>query len=441
LTARYFKRCAFTLPAMPYELFLAFRYFSLRRRRARSRATALAAIVGTACGVAALIIALALANGFRDEMRDKILRGTAHITLLRRDGQAMTEWRVVAARARRVEGVTDAFGTTYDGVLLSSATNSAYAVLRGADFNSLRAVQELRRVLVAGAVEPLINDARQTEASNISPSSARADEELPNALIGAELAARANLQIGDVAEIIYADPQLSLARNAPLTGRVRVCGIFRYGLYEYDATWIYLSLANASKLAGAPVASASAISLETTDIYDAARIATRVREAVGRDYAVVDWQEANRPLFAALALERQMILVVIALIIFISALNVTTTLVLVVVERRADIAILRAMGARSASIMLIFIFEGACIGIIGALFGAALGLAACGIGERYHLVSLPPDVYSLSNIPFHARARDVAISLLVAFILSLLATIYPARKASQLRPAEALRDA
>jgi len=426
---------------LPYELFLAFRYFYSRRRRASARVTALAAIVGIACGVAALIVALALANGFQDEMRDKILRGTAHITLMRRDGQALTEWRAVIAQVRHVEGVRDAAGTSYDGALISGAGGSAYSVLRGLDLDSPRVIQEVRRTIVAGAIEPLLDDAKRDATSREVRNEARDEAPLPNAVIGAELAARTKLHVNDVAEVISADMELSLENVKPRVARVRVCGIFRSGLYEYDSTWIYVSLAAAAKLAGTPPSSASVISVEAQDIYDVARIAARVREAVGKDYTTIDWQEANRPLFAALALERRMSLIVIALIIFIAVLNITTTLVLVVVERRSDIAIINAMGARAKSIMLIFMIEGACIGLIGAITGAMLGLALCAVGEKYHLVSLPGDVYSLTNIPFHINVKDVALAMIVAFVLSLLATVYPARQASRVRPAEALRDA
>ncbi len=439
---------------MPYELFLALRYFYSRRRAVSARVTALAAILGIACGVAALVVALALANGFRDEMRDKILRGTAHISVMRRDGQPMMEWRALVARLRRIEEVRDVAGTTYDGALLSGAGGSAYSVLRGFDVDSPRVVQELRRAIISGAIEPLLDDALHGETSNTSNATRNATEAdtgdeaflpdeapLPNAVIGAELASRANLHVNDVAQIISADTKLSIENLKPRAARVRVCAIFRSGLYEYDATWIYVSLPAARALANAPVSSASIISVETKDIYDVAKISARVREVAGADYTMIDWQEANRPLFAALALERRMSLIVIALIIFIAALNITTTLVLVVVERRSDIAIISAMGARARSITLIFMIEGACIGLIGAVTGAALGVAACVVGEKYHLVSLPGDVYSLTNIPFHIGAKDVALAMLVAFLLSLLATIYPARQASRVRPAEALRDA
>ncbi|HEY0385702.1 MAG TPA: FtsX-like permease family protein, partial [Pyrinomonadaceae bacterium] len=222
--------------------------------------------------------------------------------------------------------------------------------------------------------------------------------------------------------------------------RVRVAGIFRSGLYEYDAAWVYLSLSTAANFSGQPIAAASVISIEVADIYAVGETSARVRSTVGDAFTTLDWQQANRQLFTALALERRIGLIILALIIFIAALNITTTLVLVVVERRSDIAILSAMGARARSIMFVFIIEGACVGIIGALSGVVFGLAACIIGDRYQMVSLPPEVYSLASVPFHTRARDVLAAALVAIILSLLATIYPARAAARVRPAEALRD-
>lgn len=443
---------------MPYELFLALRYLYSRRRRPLARVTALFAIAGVAFGVASFIVALALSNGFRDEMRDKILNSTAHITLMRSDGQPFTDYRALTARLREVEGVTSASATFYDGALLSGTNSSAYAVLRGVDSESESAVQQLRRSLTQGTVEPLLNDASppadsKREESGERPgtdaplepdtksySSTPSEAALPNMIIGAELAARTGLRVGDVGQIISGEATLTPLGLAPRYRRVRVAGIFRSGLYEYDATWVYVSLSIASQFSGEQRPSASAISLEIADIYDAGKIAARVRERAGGDFTTLDWQEANRPLFAALALERRVGLVVIAIIILLAALNITTTLVLVVAERRADISILSAMGAPGRSIMLLFILEGAMIGAIGAGFGIALGLVASLIGDRYRLVSLPADVYSISSVPFHTRMQDVALAALVAFLLSLLATIYPALAAARLRPAEALRD-
>lgn len=450
---------------MPYELFLALRYLRERRPRRLARATALAALLGIAFGVAALIVALALSNGFRDEMRDKILKGTAHITLMRRDSQPIPDWRTLVKQVRETEGITEASATTYDGALLSGTTGSSFAIIRGLDRDSsARTINEVRRNLVAGSIEPLLGEPspfETKESVSPTPDKEQAKDErdaslddspitsfdeipseaaMPNAVIGAELAAHTNLQVGDTATIVSGEATLTPLGLAPRFRRVRIVGLFQSGLYEYDATWVYVSLDMAASFAGADAPSASVISIEVADIYAVEQVSTRLQEQLGSEYTTVTWQEANRPLFAALALERRMGLFIIALIILVATLSITTTLVLLVVERRADIAILGAMGARARSIMLIFVIEGAIIGLVGIIIGIALGLVACFVGDYYKLVSLPADIYSISSVPFHTRAVDVALAALVAFILSLLATIYPARTAARLHPSEALRD-
>jgi len=451
---------------MPYELFLALRYLRSKRRgrRASARVTALAGVAGIACGVGSLIFALALSNGFQDEMRDKILGGTAHITLTRAGGDLIEDPDAVIARLQSVEGVVDAAPTSYTGALLSSAGGESYTILRGVEKTYARSLADLRRTLIEGALEPLFEEARtderddstlrrypkaempgETEADTGALFDALIDEQDASPMpvvIGAELAARTGLRrVGDEGWLItgqkFSEPPYFVTR----TIRVRVAGIFRSGLYEYDSTWVYMALRNVNGQAGATTKprSAPVISIETADIYRTAETAERVRQSLGANFKTVDWQEANAPLFAALQLERRTVALIIALIMFVAALNITTTLALVVVERRADIAILGAMGARARSIMLVFICEGAIIGAGGALIGVALGLFACFLGDRYKLVSLPADVYSLSAIPFHPRARDAILAALAAFVVSLLATIYPARAAARLKPAEALR--
>jgi lipoprotein-releasing system permease protein len=265
-------------------------------------------------------------------------------------------------------------------------------------------------------------------------------DEPPAVLVGSELANRTGVQVGDVVELIPASSAAaSRPGDVPFRRFVRVAGIFSSGLFEYDSTWIYLSLDVASRFAGADHA-ATVVSVQLADLYSTGDTAVRIKNALGDSYRTIDWQEANRPLFTALALERRMGLFIIALIILVAAFNITTTLILVVVERGRDIGILRAMGVSSKSIMGIFMLEGAIIGAIGGVFGVVLGTVICVLGNRYRLVSLPADVYSISNIPFHSQLRDVALAALVAFLLSLIATIYPARAAARVRPVEMLRD-
>jgi lipoprotein-releasing system permease protein len=261
--------------------------------------------------------------------------------------------------------------------------------------------------------------------------------DLPPVLLGAELATRTGLKVGDVAEVISAHSGLSSANGRKR--RVYVTGIFRSGLFEYDSTWIYLPLDTAAAISGDAHA-ASVVSVQVKNIYEVKSVAAEVRQLLGTSYTAVDWQEANRPLFSALALERRIGIIIIALIILIAALNITTTLILIVMERRRDIAILNAMGATARSIMSVFVIEGAIVGVIGALTGVALGAIAIVLINRYQLISLPADVYSISNVPLSLHIRDFALAALVALVLSIVATIYPARAAARVRPAEMLRE-
>ncbi len=385
--------------------------------------TSLVALLGIGIGVSTLIVALALATGFRDEMREKILRGTAHVNVMRADGRPISDYRNLSARIKTIPGVAGTAATSYDGAMLVGSRGVAYAVLRGLDRDSEQALNEVKDSVIEGSVAAIVEGKA---------------EDLPSVLIGSELAARTGVRVGKIAEIISANTNSGPVN--PVKRNVRVAGILRSGLFEYDSTWIYLPLDVASEFSGAPQ-SASVISLQLEDIYDARRVAANIRASLGNSYTTEDWEEANRPLFNALALERRMGLFIIALIILIATLNITTTLILVVVERRRDIGILSAIGADSKSIRAIFMIEGAIIGALGALLGVFLGIVACLVGNRYQLVSLPADVYSITNVPFHPQAGDVLLAALVAFLLSWTATIYPARAAARVRPAEMLRDA
>ena len=401
---------------MPYEVFLALRYLRSRRKRKLARATSVAAVLGICLGVAALIIAFALSNGFRDEMKEKILQGTAHLSVLRADGRPIENHSELARRLREAEGVVSASATTYDGALTRGSKASGYAVLRGVESEGGQSAQA-RQWLTEGSFGPLFET---------SPG------EIPSAVVGADLATRLGVAVGDVFEVVPAN-------DAARQRRLRVAGIFRSGLFEYDSTWIYVAFETAAALAGNNHV-ASVMSVQVSDADNVKQVAASVAKIVGHDYTLVDWQQANQPLFSALALERRMGLFIIGLIIAIATFNITTMLILVVVERRRDIAILSALGATRAGVMLVFIIEGAVVGAIGALAGVMLGVVACLIGNHFKLVSLPADVYSISNVPLSPRVSEVLIAALVAFVLSVLATIYPARAASRLRPVEALRD-
>src|SRR6185436_4266880 len=369
----------------------------------------------------ALIVTVALSNGFRDEMREKILQGTAHLSVLRADGLPISDYGNMSARLQQIDGVESASATTYDGGLARGSKGSAYAVIRGIESQGGQTAQA-RKWVVEGSFDPLFEQG------------ALNDGRIPPAVVGAELASRIGISAGDVFQIIPANEA-----GGETMRRLRVAGVVRSGLFEYDSTWIYVDVNLASTFAGGDH-SASVMSVQVKDADRVKDVAARVQSTLGQEYTTVDWQQANQPLFSALALERRMGLFIIGLIIAVAALNITTMLILVVVERRRDIAVVSTLGATRVGVMLLFVIEGAVVGGTGAIGGVILGLAACCGGNYFKLVSLPADVYSISNVPLIARPGEILVAALVAFVLSVLATIYPARAASRMRPVEALRD-
>jgi lipoprotein-releasing system permease protein len=399
---------------MPFELKLAWRYFRARRK-SLARFTSFVAIAGIAAGVASLIIAQSLARGFSDEMQDKILANTAHVSVFLKDGAEISEWRKIVENLERSENVKAVSATTYENSIIAGTEARSYAVLR---------VIQSPNSKVRRRAEPKIDDGRRTT-----------DDEQISVSLGATLAEKIGLKKGDEARIItFAN------EAAPQTSKVRIEETFQTGLYEYDASWIRISPEDFAKLHRTPDFAPTILSVSVRDIYKAEETAREIRKDLSEDFRVLDWQEANQPLFAALGLERKVALATISLIIFVAALNITTTLALLVGERQFDIAILRTCGARTKNLMSIFLFEGLLLGFSGIFAGVALGLLGCAAGNRFKIINLSAEVYSLRYIPFRPHLANVLLIIFIAFLLCLAATVYPAFKASKIKPLENLRN-
>jgi len=381
-----------------FELKLAYKYFRARRK-SLARFTSFVAIVGIAAGVASLIIAQALAKGFADEMRDKILANTAHISIFSKDGGAIPNWQEIAERLKSIENIREIDPTAYENAILIGETETSYAILK-----------------VQG------ENARAGKNINILNS---------EIAIGVKLAEKLNLKSGDEAEIV------TLEKQTPT--RVKVANTFETGLYDYDSTWVYVSPERFAQLHGQREFQPTILSLSVKNIYASGETSQEIRAFLGENFKVVDWQEANRPLFAALSLERKVALAVIALIIFIAALNITTTLSLLVGERRLDIAILRTCGASARSLITVFLIEGLFLGLTGIFAGVALGLLGCVLGNYFKIISIPAEVYSLNYIPLKPEISSVLLVAGIAFLLCLTACVFPALKASRIKPLENLR--
>ncbi|MGH9768825.1 MAG: FtsX-like permease family protein [Blastocatellia bacterium] len=429
---------------MPYELFIALRYLRAKRRQAAVSVITAVAVAGITLGVAALIVAQALITGFRADVQDKILQGTAHLNLLKEDNSGIENHRELVERVRAVPGVSAASATIYAQVLLDANGRQEYAVLKGVDPDSPREANEVFSTVVEGDPEQL-KSALENKPSNQPPDQnsteqESGEQELEGVILGKQLALALALRVNDVVTAVSSQTRLTPAglQPRPRYTRFRVAGIFSSGLYEYDAKWAYISLAAAQNVSGSGDA-ADVIQMKVTDIYAVNEIGKRVRAIAGPGFVTNSWQELNRPLFAALQLQHRVVYVFFALLIAIAALNIITTLTMMVIEKSRDIAILRAQGSTPQSIRRIFMLQGLVIGIIGAASGLLLGLSSSWLANHYQLISIPAEIYSVSHITLKVRLIDCGGVAILAIIICLLATLYPARTAARLTPVEALR--
>jgi lipoprotein-releasing system permease protein len=427
---------------MPYELFIALRYLRARRRQAAVSVITAIAVAGITLGVAALVIAQALITGFRADVQDKILQGTAHLNLLKEDNSGIEDYRGLIERVGAAPGVAAASATIYAQVLLSANSRQEPAVLKGVDLSSPREANEISSTVIAGdpgRLKPMPSN-QSPNQSLPDQSSEAAEEALDGIILGKQLAQSMALRVDDVVTAISSQTRLTPAglQPRPRFTRFRVAGIFSLGLYEYDAKWAYIALSAAQTVRGGGD-TAELIQMKVADIYAVKEVGGRVRAIAGPGFMTKDWQELNRTLYATLLLQHLVVYVFFALLIAIAALNIITTLTMMVIEKNRDIAILRAQGSTPRSIRRIFMLQGLVIGLIGAASGLALGLGLGWIANHYQLISIPADIYSVSHITLKVKWGDCATVAILAIVICLLATIYPSRTAARLMPVEALR--
>lgn len=414
---------------MSFKLFIALRYLRARRQQAAVSAITAIAVAGITVGVAALLIAQAMIHGFRSDVQEKILAGTDHLNLIKEDNSGIENYQELIKRIRQLPGVIESSATIYAPVLLSVGDRQEQAVLKGLDSGA----NELSSSTIEGSSN------LQLPAS-YQPS--EPDEEPPTEglIIGQQLAKALGAKLGDQVTAVSAVTRLTPAglQPRPRYTKFNVVGIFSSGWYQYDAKWAYITLAAAQRLTGSDD-SAGVIRMKVSDIERVKELGDQVLGIAGKGFVTTDWQELNRPLFAALQLQHRIIITFFALLIIIAALNIITTLTMMVIEKRRDIAILRAQGAIPSSIRQIFLLQGLIIGIVGAGLGLLLGVMASSLVNHYRLVSIPAEIYSISHITLQIRAFDCIWVTALAIVICLLATIYPASSAANLAPADALR--
>ena len=408
---------------MPFELQIALRYLVARRRQAFISIISLVSTLGVTVGVMALVIALALMTGLQSELRDRILGSTAHIFVFKTTG--IEDYRSEIAALRKVPRVIGAAPATLGRALASTPAGDAFISFKGIDPTLEASVTELEKSIIAGKLTDLIPEAEDTH---------------DGIFLGQDLAKQLAVGVGD--RITVLTPQGTLnpfTGMMPRSRTLRVAGLFRLGLYEFDNSWGFVSLDVAHRLLNK--SQPQLIELAVDDITAAPEVAARIPELLGDRYVTQDWTTMNRALFEALWLEKMAISVTIGLIVMVAALNIVASLVLLVMEKSPDIAILKTMGASSRSVSYIFMLQGLVIGTIGTVIGAGAGIAVSWVMNRYQILRVPGmgEVYQISYVPFTLLPQNVLVVVVFAIVICFLATIYPSRQAARLKPIEALR--
>jgi lipoprotein-releasing system permease protein len=416
---------------MRYEWFIGLRYLKAKRKQTFISIITIISIAGVMVGVMTLIVVLAVMNGFEKTLKEKILGTQAHLVLLKASQEGMDHYEKVAKEVEEVKGVVSAAPFIISQVMLSSESNVSGVVLKGIDPDRVGKVTELAHNLKAGRLQDL---KRVTEGG------------LPGIVLGVELAKHLGISLNDPIQVISPLGNITPMGMMPKMKRFRVVGIFYSGMYEFDNTFAYISIESAQKFFDMD-SHVTGIEIKTNDIYQVKEIGKEIRHRMGFLFWTQDWMEMNRNLFSALKLEKIAMFIILVLIVLVAALNIISSLIMVVMEKNKDIAILKSMGAPSKGILKIFIIEGLVIGVVGTVLGTLLGLGAAfnlekitGFVEKlFGFKILASDVYYIDKLPSQVNPLDVGLIIFTAILISLLATLYPSWRASKLDPAEALR--
>ncbi|HYY68576.1 MAG TPA: FtsX-like permease family protein [Terriglobales bacterium] len=425
---------------MRFELFVASRYLRAKRRQAVISVITAISVIGVAAGVASLIIALAINNGFRQDLQERLLGSTAHINLMRVENDGIRDWPALMEQLSKEPHVKAAAPALFEQVLISRGARARGGILKGVLPEYEKKVSELLQTVKFGSAEELNSPNLQITnyKSQIPPDSPKRIAQMPPIILGKDMADDLGATVGSVVLVTSPQGELTPFGLVPKYVRFRVAGIFKSGFYDYDTGWAFIRLADAQRLFGLGDV-ISVIEFKVDDIYQAGVIGKEIERDAGKGFMATNWMEQNRQLFHALKLERVVTFITIGLIVLVAALNILISLIMMVMEKTRDIAVLMSLGTRRAQVRNVFVYQGALIGTLGTAIGLVLGYTLSWIGAHYRLVSLSPEVYSIDYVPFAARVLDGIVVAVVALAVSFVATIYPSWSASRILPAEALR--
>ncbi len=427
---------------MQFELFVAARYLRAKRRQAVIGVITVISIIGVAAGVASLVVALAINNGFRQDLQDRLLGSTSHINLMRVQSDGIRNWESLLSRLEKQPHVVAGAPAIYEQVLISRGARAQGGILKGIIPEDERKVSAILDSVKQGSASSL------EQAPTPAPPAPADDEDanqnsagaasLPPIILGKDMADQLGANVGSIVTITSPQGELTPFGIVPKYKRFKVTGVFASGFFDYDNTWAFIRLADAQRLFDLSDV-VSVLEFKVDDIYQAGAIGQQLENEAGKGFMSTNWMEQNRALFHALRLERVVTFITIGLIVFVAALNILISLIMMVMEKTRDIAVLVSMGAKRWQIRRIFMYQGILIGVIGTVLGLIAGYAVSLAAGHYHLVSLSAEVYSIDYVPFAPRAIDGLLVAAVAIGVSFIATLYPSWSAAGVLPAEALR--
>ncbi|MCD6194331.1 MAG: ABC transporter permease [Candidatus Aminicenantes bacterium] len=403
---------------MRYELFIAKRYLTARRKQAFISVITFISVLGITIGVMALVIALALISGFQADVQNKILGTTSHLMISSLASEGLEGYPRLIQRIEEDQEVLYATPVVYDTVLLNGPFKSSGVVLRGLDLD-----QEVKH---------------SAWLKNLREGALPREGKVAEILLGSDVAFRLGATVGEIVTVITASARLSPVGPLPRMKKFRVAGIFHTGLYEYDSSSVIVPLSVAQDLFRM-TGRVNLIQVKIKRIFEAEKVKQRLQKILPMGTYITTWMELNKSLFSALKLEKKLMFFTIALIVLVAALNIIATLILMVMEKTRDIGILMAMGATAADIRRIFFYQGAMIGFIGTFLGVLLGVAWCWLANTFQLIRVPVEIYQIAYVPFRLQATDLTAIILVSLLISLLSTLFPSYRAAKIDPVVALK--
>jgi|UniRef100_A0A7C4EUF8 lipoprotein-releasing system permease protein len=407
---------------LPFEISIGLRYLRAKRKQAFISVISAFGVLGVMLGVMTLIIVLGVMNGFERDLKEKILGTVSHLVVMNHSSRSLTGWPELVSRIKAFDGIKAVTPYVYGQAMLSSRGRVRGVVIRGIDVQTAGGVISLPKYLQSGSIQEL----------------GATKNGLHGIIIGRELAIANSLRDGDVVQLISPQGKRTPIGAVPKVQNFRIVGVYKSGMYEFDANLVYMDLTEAQHFfeMGDGV---TGIEVAVKDVYYAPKLGNRIEASLGHNYWTRTWKDMYRNLFSALKLEKIAMFIILTFIVLVAAFNIIISLIMLVMEKSRDIAILKALGATSDRIMRIFMVQGMIVGIVGTILGAAGGIVGSALLARYPVIELPEEIYTISKLPVAVHPVDVLIICGVALTICFLATLYPSVRAARLAPAEALR--